>query len=156
MKYIVRACKYFVTVSLTLALVLGVLMLIGAVSTDINVLFKEGWKSLGWIALMFALVSLVYPRFGYASRGLAVPGSDDELRPGILDYMQRRGYVLESEEEGKLCFRRRTVVDRLARSFEDRITLTRNIGGFDIEGPNRDVVRILYGLEHALKQHTEE
>ena len=47
MKYIVRACKYFVTVSLTLALVLGVLMLIGAVSTDINVLFKEGWKSLG-------------------------------------------------------------------------------------------------------------
>ena len=83
-------------------------------------------------------------------------GSDDELRPGILDYMQRRGYVLESEEEGKLCFRRRTVVDRLARSFEDRITLTRNIGGFDIEGPNRDVVRILYGLEHALKQHTEE
>lgn len=156
MRYLVRACKYFLMVSVILILILGVLMLIGAISTDINVIFKDGWKSVGWIALMFALVSLVYPRFGYSSRGLAVPGSYAELRPGILDYMQRRGYVLEKEDGENLSFRLKAFTGRLVRSFEDRITLTRNLGGFEIEGLNRDVVRILYGLEHTLKQNTEE
>ena len=156
MKYLVRACKYFLMVSLILCLILGVLMLIGAISTDINVIFKDGWKSVAWIALMFALVSLVYPRFGYSSRGLAVPGSYEELRGGILDYMQRRGYSLETEEGENMTFRINGFGGRLARSFEDRITLKRNLGGFEIEGLNRDVVRILYGLEHTLKQNKED
>ena len=152
MKYLVHACKYFVMVSVVLTLVLGALMLLGAISTDINVIFRQGWKSVGWIALMFAAVSLVYPRFGYSSRGLAVPGSYEELRPGILDYMQRRGYFLEKEDGENLRFRLRGFSARLSRSFEDRITLTRSLGGFEIEGLSRDVVRILYGLEQSLKQ----
>ena len=156
MRYFVRAIKYFAMVSIVLAAVLGVLMLLGAISTDINVIFKDGWKSVGWIALMFAAVSLVYPRFGYSSRGLAVPGSYAELRPGILEYMEQRGYELETEADESLCFRARSLSVRIARSFEDRIRITRNLGGFEIEGPNRDVVRILYGLEHKLKTHSEE
>lgn len=156
MKYFVRAAKYFVMVSIILAVILGILMLIGAISTDINVIFKDGWKSVGWIALMFAAVSLIYPRFGYATRPLAVPGSYAELRPGILEFMQQRGYELEKEEGENLSFRARSLTARIARSFEDRISFTRDLGGFEIEGLNRDVVRILYGLEHKLKNPSEE
>lgn len=156
MKYLVRAFKYFLMVSILLAVILGVLILTGVLSSDINVIFKDGWKSVGWIALMFALVSLVYPRFGYASRGLAVPGAYEELRPVIVEYMRQRGYSLEKEEGENLTFRLDSFSGRLARSFEDRITFTRDLGGFSIEGLNRDVVRILYALEYKLKHNTEE
>ena len=38
----------------------------------------------------------------------------------------------------------------------DGVSNTRDLGGFEIEGLNRDVVRILYGLEHKLKNPSEE
>ena len=57
MKYLVRALKYFVQISLIMALILGALMLSGVISKDINVAFQKGWTSVGYIALMFAGVS---------------------------------------------------------------------------------------------------
>lgn len=153
MKYLVRAGKYFVEVTVLLAAVLGVLMLVGAIPTDIDVVFQHGWTSVGWILLMFAGVSLLYPRFGYSRRSLAVPGEYAGLRPGILAYMEARGYRLEKEEGEDLAFVQRSAWNRLTRLYEDRVTLTRDLGGFQVEGPNRDVVRVLNGLEYKLRNN---
>ena len=35
---------------------------------------------------------------------------------------------------------------------EDRITLTRTLGGFEVEGLRKDTIRIIYGLENALRK----
>ncbi len=127
--------------------ILAVLMMLGAISTDIDKIFTGGWKSVGWIAVMFACVSLVYPRFGYASRSLSVPGEYGGLKPGIAEYMQARGYVVEKEDGENISFRLASGFGRFARMYEDRITFTREFGGFRIEGPNKDIVRIINGLE---------
>ena len=65
MRYLIRAVKYFVFICLFVAFTLLILVLIGAVSSDIDVMFDQGWVSVGKIALMFAVVAAIYPRFGY-------------------------------------------------------------------------------------------
>ena len=50
MRYVIRAVKYFVQVSLTMAIILLILMAAGLISTDINVAFQNGWRSVGIIA----------------------------------------------------------------------------------------------------------
>ena len=43
MKYIVRALKYFVYISLIVTIILAVLVALKLVSSDINVMFRNGW-----------------------------------------------------------------------------------------------------------------
>ena len=148
MKYLRRALKYFLQITLISTVIIAVLMLAGVLSRDINIVFQKGWTSVGYILLMFLGVAAVYPRFGYAARILAVPGEYAELRGGIVRFMENRGYVLEKEEGENLSFRLSSATGRLARFLEDRITFTRVLGGFEVEGLNRDIVRIINGLQY--------
>ena len=148
MKYIRRALKYFVQITLIMTVILGALMLAGVISRDINVAFQKGWTSVGYILLMFLGVSALYPRFGYATRILALRGEFAELRGGIVSFMENRGYVLEKEDGENLSFRLRSTPAKLARFLEDRITFTRVLGGFEVEGLNRDIIRIVNGLQY--------
>ena len=45
MKYIVRALKYFAYITLLMVLLLAVLVALGMVSSDVDVMFRNGWKS---------------------------------------------------------------------------------------------------------------
>ena len=94
MKYIVRVLKYFVFILVVMALILLVLSLLGVVGRGVDAMFRDGWKSVGQIALMFLAVSAVYPRFGFCKRGAIVSGTYDEIRPGLVRFMAERGYVL--------------------------------------------------------------
>lgn len=38
---------------------------------------------------------------------------------------------------------------------EDRITMTRTLGGFEVEGLTKDVVRIIGGLEYKFRRNDE-
>ena len=152
MKYIVRAVKYFISVCVLAALIILVLVLLGYVSSDVDVMFQQGWKSIGYIAIMFAVVSAIYPRFGYKKRLAGALGDFADLRPGVVSYMEEHGYVLESEDEEKMTFRSRSVLNRIFRVWEDRVTIEKTLGGFEVEGLTRDVYRIVYGLEYKLRQ----
>ena len=70
MRYIIRAFKYFIQITVIMTAVIAVLMLTGLVSKDIGVAFRQSWKSVGYILLMFAAVAAVYPYFGYARRSV--------------------------------------------------------------------------------------
>ena len=61
MKYIVRAVKYFIYICVLVSIILLVMVLAHFVSSDINVMFKEGWKSVAKIALVFAGIAAIYP-----------------------------------------------------------------------------------------------
>ena len=156
MTYFRRALKYFIQITLLLAVILGVLMATGMVSTKIEVAFQHGWTSLWWILGIFAVMAAVYPLFGYQKRKVYLKGDPAEARGGIVEAMHRRGYVLESEQEGVLKFHLTAPVNRAARLWEDTITLTPVLGGWEAEGLSRDLVRVVSTLEHHFRDYGNE
>ena len=152
MKYLVRVLKYFVFITVVMALILFVLSLLGIVEKDVNAMFRNGWDSLWQIGLMFLVVSAVYPRVGFCRLGARIPGTSEEIRPGLVRYMAERGYEIETEEGENLTFRRKGFIARLGKLlFEDRISFERDRAGYYIEGRTKDVVRIVSGLEHIFR-----
>lgn len=155
LKYIVRAVKYFFYFSLILIIILTILSVAGVIDGNVETMFRNGYDSVWQIALMFALVSSVYPIFGFVKKGTLIPGEYGEIRDGVVEFMESRGYRLEKEEGESLSFRNRSVLNRISRMLEDRITFTRTLGGFTVEGLRKDTIRIVYGLENAFRSKEE-
>ncbi len=156
MKYFVRAIKYFFYFAMLFFLILGILVYIGAAKGDFSSMFRDGYNSLVQIGLLFLVVSAFYPKLGFARLQAEIDREYPEMRQGIIDYMESRGYRLESEEGENLTFRLRSKVTAVFRMLEDRMTLTRNEKGFEIEGLRKDVVRIVGGLEYKFRRAEDE
>ncbi len=154
MRYLVRAVKYFFWFSILFALIMVALVLLGIADSSPELMFRDGWKSVAYIAVLFAAVAAFYPRFGFISRDVAVPGGYSEIRNGVVEIMESKGYVIESEEGENMTFRLRSKVSALFKMFEDRITLTRIDGGFSAEGLTKEVVRIAGALEYRFKDRS--
>ncbi|MBQ3765469.1 MAG: hypothetical protein II874_01865 [Bacteroidales bacterium] len=156
MTYLRRAVKYFIQITFLFAAVILVLMLTGMVSKDIAVAFRSGWTSVWWILAIFAVMSLAYPFFGYQKRKILISGDPAEARGGIEEAMRARGYVLASDADGVLKFHLSSPVNRLARLWEDTVTLTPVLGGWQAEGLSRDLVRVVSSIEHKFRDHGNE
>ncbi|MBR4133660.1 MAG: hypothetical protein IKU04_03955 [Bacteroidales bacterium] len=156
MKYIVRAVKYFIYICVLVTIILLVLVLTHFVSSDINVMFKEGWRSVAKILVVFAGIAAIYPLFGYRKLLAGVLGELGGLRDGVVKCMEERGYRLESEDSETMTFRSRSVLNRIFRVWEDRITVTKTLGGFEVEGLSRDVARIVPALEYRFRNPDSE
>ena len=142
-KYIIRAIKYFFYFTILLIIILAVLILAHVVDGNIETMFRDGYNSLWQIAIMFAAVSAVYPVFGFVKKDAMVPG----------EYSENRGYRLEKEDGENMSFRSRSLLNRISRMCEDRITFTRTLGGFTLEGLRKDTIRLIYGLENAMRSN---
>lgn len=148
MKYLIRVLKYFVFITVVMTLILLVLAVAGVVPKDIDAMFRNGWDSVWQIALMFLVVSAIYPRVGFCKRGAIIPGTYEEIRPGLVRYMAEHGYEIEKEEGENLTFRCKSPIQRVLKLLcEDRIRFERDRAGFYVEGRTKDVVRIISGLE---------
>lgn len=149
MKYLIRAVKYFVQLMVILSIIIAVLIVAKVVDSDISKIFVNGYDSLWQIALMMAAFAAIYPRFGYTRRPALVPGSDEEAQAVLDRVMEAHSYVREQCPGGKLCYRKRSTGDRITRLWEDRITVTRIITGYELEGIGRDVVRLVNALRDS-------
>lgn len=157
MRYLLRAVKYFLYLLFILFVFILVLVLVRAIEPDPATMFRNGYKSIYQIALMLAGVSAFYPLFGYAKKMVAIPGSAQEVIPVVKSVMEERGYMLEKEEgEELMTFRLRSPLARLSRTFEDRITFNRVLGGFEAEGLRRDVFRLVYAIEYKARSGEDE
>ena len=156
MTYLRRALKYFIQITLILAVILVILMASGMVSWNMNIAFQHGWKSVWWILSAFAVMSLAYPFFGYQKRKINVVGDPADYKEGIVKALATRGYVLEDDTDGELKFRLSSPVNKAARMWEDRITLTPVLGGFQAEGLSRDLVRVVSSIEHQFRSHGQD
>ncbi len=156
MKYIVRAVKYFFYFSILLIIILTVLVLAHVVDGNMETMFRDGYNSLWQIGLMFAAVSAIYPVFGFVKKVAVLPGEYSEIRDDVVKFMESRGYRLESENGENLTFRSRSILNRISRMMEDRITFTRSLGGFELEGLRKDTIRLIYGLENAMRRSSDE
>lgn len=152
MKYLIRSIKYFAYLAIILCIFIVILSLFGVVGSTLDDIFKDGADSLWKIAVIIAIFAAIYPNLGFGQRKAFVPGAYDEIRLGVVDVMHDRGYVLEDENGENLKFRIQSPVMRLTRMFEDRITFTRTATGFELEGPVKDLVRIVSALETRFRQ----
>ena len=127
-------------------------MLAGVVSTDISVALIYGWKSVWFILAVFAFFSLIYPFFGYQKRMIHVKGDPALAKDGIAEALRGRGYVIADETDGILKFHLASPVARAFRMWEDTITLSPVLGGFEAEGLSRDLVRVVSSIEHYFRE----
>ena len=155
MKDTIRAIKYFFYFAILTTAIITALILIGAVENDINAIFEGGAKSLWKIAVFFAAVAAVYPKVGFMTRKVEVNRDWNEIREEALEFFKDRRYELESETADKITFRIKGVQGRLAKMYEDRVTVTRVFDGYEFEGLRKDVLRIATGFETRFYKSTE-
>lgn len=148
MKYLVRSVKYFFYLGIILALVVFVLVQFKIVDADLSTLFVNGYDSYWQMALMLAVFALLYPKWGFSNRKAYINGSFEEIKEGIIEVMEGRGYVLESNEGEDMTFRKRSGLSRALKIWEDRITFSREIAGYRLEGFTRDLPRLIAALEN--------
>ena len=152
MKYLVRAIKYFAYLAIILCIFIVLLSVFGLVGHSLDEIFKDGSRSLLKIGGILVVFAALYPRLGFGTRKVFIPGAYGEIRGGVVDVMHDRGYVLEAEEGEDLKFRLQSPVMRVFRMLEDRITFTRTATGFDLEGPTKDLVRVANALEYRFRE----
>ena len=156
MKYLIRSIKYLIYFSLMCSLIVTALVLIGAVEGGVDSIFEEGYRSIGKIAIFFAIVAAAYPKFGFIRRDMNINGTWDEIRNQTVEFMNERQYSLESEGADKVTFRCKGMAGRLSKMLEDRVTLTKTDDGWQMEGLRKDVMRLASGLENRLTPQDAE
>jgi len=155
-RYIIRAIKYFFYFCILLTIVMAILVTIGATEANLATMFKNGYDSFWQIGLFFAFMSALYPKFGYTKRQAIVPGELSEIKADVIKVMSDRGYLPESENGEVMTFRFKSTLTRVMRMFEDRVTLTKEQLGFTVEGPTKDITRVVSALEYKFRYNEEE
>lgn len=148
MKYLVRSVKYFFYLTIILVLVVFVLVQLKIVDADLSTMFVNGYDSYWQMALMLAVFSSLYPKWGFSTRKAYINGSFEELKDGIVEVMENHGYVLESNEGEDMTFRKRSGLSKALKIWEDRISFSREIAGYRLEGLTRDLPRLIAALEN--------
>lgn len=150
MRYLVRALKYFVYLSIMLVLFIVILCLLGVIPKDIDLIFINGTKSLPQMALIVAVFAAMYPKIGFTTRNVRMAGEASQTESELTKFMNSRRYVLVKKEGEDLVYRRASVLDRIVKMGEDKIYFKKVIGGYAMEGLTKDVVRIDTGLTQFL------
>ena len=88
--------------------------------------------------------------------GACLPGDPAECKSGIVEALKVRGYLLENDVDGILSFHLSNPLNRAARMWEDRVTLTPVLGGFEAEGLARDLVRVVSSIEQYFRNHGKD
>lgn len=154
MTYIRRSVKYFIQLTLIFGVLIAILMLSGMVEKDVTVAFRRGWQSIEMILGIFAVMACVYPLFGYTKRTAHVQGDPAALWPGLEEVMAGRGYVNAGETpEGGRRYHLKSGVNRAARLWEDTVTITPVLGGFEAEGLARDLARVVSSIDHKFNRY---
>ncbi|MBR4734460.1 MAG: hypothetical protein IK052_00055 [Bacteroidales bacterium] len=154
MTHLRRSAKYFVQITLIFVLIIGILMLTGMVSKDVAIAFRNGWSSIWMILGLFAVMSLAYPFFGYGKRKVRATGDPAPMWNNIDAAMEIRGYCLSgSTPDGGRKYRLKSPVNRIARMWEDTITIESVLGGFEIEGLVRDLSRVVMTIERKINDY---
>lgn len=149
--YLRRALKYFIQLTIIFAVIIAILMLSGMVGKDVNVAFRNGWKSIEIILAAFLAMGFVYPLLGYTKRKIQSNGDPAEKWPSIDSAMELRGYKLKEETEDGRIYILKSGLNRATRLWEDGITITPVLGGFQVEGLSRDLARVVMSLERKLQ-----
>lgn len=153
MTYLRRSCKYFIQLILIFIVLIGVLMLVGMIPKEVGLAFRKGWTSIFYILGLFAVMSGVYPLFGYGKRLIRTTGDPAEIWPKVDEAMEGRGYYKADEkEDGSRVYKLKSTMARMARLWEDRIVIERALEGFVVDGQMRDLARVVMSISAAAER----
>ena len=154
MTYLRRAFKYLIQLTLIFTVLVGILMLAGMIPLDVALAFRKGWESIWLILGIFAVMAAIYPLFGYGKRVIPSTGDPSQLWDSVEQAMEARGYIKAGEgEDGSRRYPLRSVVNRAARLWEDTVTVSPVLGGFQAEGLSRDIARVAMSIDHKLNRY---
>lgn len=153
-RYVLRALKYFIYLSIILFAIITVLVAFGIVEKDIDAMFVNGKDSLWQIGLIILAFAAVYPRIGYSKRELRVLGEPSQSEAVIVSYMEERGYEAVSRNAESLEFRKTNSLVRAVKMYEDQIVFNSTLDGYIIEGRTKDIVRIESALCSRLSENS--
>ncbi|MBP5487307.1 MAG: hypothetical protein J6Y06_06755 [Bacteroidales bacterium] len=155
MQYLRRAVKYFFWFALILCITLAVMVALGLVEANPQDMFRNGTKSLWQIAILFAVLAAIYPLTGFRKQEAIIPGELSEIKDKVIRLMGEKGYMLETENGEDMTFRLKNGFSRAMKMWEDRITMTKEPGGFILEGLRRDIVRLISFLEFKFNNNDD-
>ncbi len=138
-----------------MTVIIAALVLIGAVEGGIENIFEDGYNSLWKIAIFFALIAAIYPKFSFIRRRLEVNADWASVRHESINYFRERGLDLESESDNLLTFRRIGIGKRLAKMYEDRISISKEGEEYYIDGLRKDVILFATALEYRISPNKE-
>ena len=156
MRYLIRSLKYFIWFAVILSITMAIMVGLGLVEADFNLMFRDGIKSIWQIAALFLILALVYPIVGFRKQEAVVSGEYSEVREKVINFMESRGYYLETEEGEIMTFRLRSKVGAFFKMLEDRVTFIKVPGGFELEGLRKEIVRLISGLEYLFRDETND
>lgn len=114
-------------------------------------------NSLPKIIIFFTVFGAVYPAVGFFKRKIYTNKGYAEHRNLIVSSMKDMGYEVEKEEDGIVCFRKKSVLQRIWTLFcEDRITMDTNENPIIVEGYRKDVMRIFSTLSFKIRRAERE
>ena len=154
MTYFRRAVKYLLQLILLFIVLIGILMLAGMIPADVALAFRKGWESVFFILGLFAVMAAIYPLFGYGKRLIRANGEPSGHWAAIDEAMEGRGYEKAAEkEDGSRRYHLKNTLARATRLWEDSVTITPQLGGFQAEGLLRDLSRVVMSIDHKIKTY---
>ena len=155
MKYFIRAVKYFVYfVVLFLVIVTILCMVLNHPLSSFTTLFKEG--SMWQIAVLFAIISAVYPLLGFRRNHITLDGPCSAYEGVIKQTMEDAEFELESEDDEKMVFRQKRGLLRFTRMWEDAVTFYKGEDRIYVDGPIRDTTRLISNVYYNYRMRNPQ
>lgn len=146
MKYLVRSLKYLLYFAVIFVIITAIIYFVmpNHKGLGIDELFEPG--AFPKIAILFAIISAVYPSLGFKANKLILDNDFSKYRDVIISTMTSAEYEIVSESEDEMVFRHTKLYVRASRMWEDQITFTRGESVARVDGPRKDTQRLVEAI----------
>ncbi|HHV03957.1 MAG: hypothetical protein WCQ69_02455 [Bacteroidales bacterium] len=108
------------------------------------------------LIILIVAFSVVYPFIGFSKKEIYTNRPMAEDKETVICIVGESGFILVSDQDGKMVFKAKRITMRIFRVFEDKITIKYNDNPLIIEGMRRDMQRIARHLELFFQQSQEK
>jgi len=103
------------------------------------------------LIILIVAFSTIYPFLGFSRKEVYTNRFSEEDKEAATRIVSESGFILISDQDGKMVFKSKRITMRIFRAFEDKITLDYHENPLTIEGMRRDIQRIANHLGHYFR-----
>lgn len=155
-QYLIRFCKHLLYCSLFLLLIL-LFVFYTSTHGEISHFWELIHPSNYWQVALFVIVyAAVYPFIGFVHRNVYLNRPFGEDREALIAAILHANFLIVSETETQIVFRSKSILTRIMRLYEDKITLDFSDNPIVLNGMRRDVYRFARNMEYVVRQRLRE
>ncbi|HOZ20117.1 MAG: hypothetical protein PHX94_01005 [Bacteroidales bacterium] len=153
--YLRRVAKYIVYYTI---IILILLLIVYYTSDNRNITFWELIRPGSQTNLIILIVafSAVYPFLGFSKKEVYTNRFSEQDKEAAIRIFSESGFILISDQDGKMVFKSKRIAMRVFRVFEDKITLDYRGDQLTVEGMRRDIQRIASHLGNYFRSVRED